>query len=50
MTALAIVAVERATWPPQVVALGRVLASGLIADGDAVDLAKYALDAMSETR
>ncbi len=48
MTGLAIVAAERTTWPPQVVALGRVLASGLIADGDAVDVAQYALDAMSE--
>jgi len=48
MTGLAIVAAERAFWPPQVLALGRVLASGLIADGDAVDVAQYALDAMSE--
>jgi len=48
MTGLAIAAAERAPWPPQVVALGRVLADGLIADGDAVDVAQYALDAMSE--
>jgi hypothetical protein len=48
MTGLAIVAAERAFWPPQVVALGRVLAKGLIADDDAVDVAQYALDAMSE--
>src|SRR5258708_24181692 len=48
MTGLAIVAAERAFWPLQVVAVGRVLAAGLIADGYAVDVAKYALDAMSE--
>jgi hypothetical protein len=48
MTGLAIVAAERTTWPPQVIALGRVLAAGLIADGDAVDVSKYALDAMSQ--
>lgn len=48
MTGLAIAAAERTTWPPQVVALGRLLADGLIAEGDAVDVVQYALDAMSE--
>jgi hypothetical protein len=48
MTGLAIMAAERTTWPPQVIALGKVLGQGLIAEGDEVDLANYALDAMSE--
>lgn len=44
---IAIVAAERSTWPPQVVALGKVLAAGLIADGDKVDVQRFALDAMT---
>ena len=46
--ALAMVAAERTTWPPKVRALGRVLAAGLIADGDAVDVPGFALNAMVE--
>jgi hypothetical protein len=43
---LAMHAAERTAWPPQVRALGRVLAAGLIADGDAVDVPQFALNAM----
>jgi hypothetical protein len=47
-TALAMSAAERTAWPPKVRALGKVLAAGLIAANDAVDLPMYALDAMVE--
>jgi hypothetical protein len=46
MTGLAMSAAERTTWPDKVVVLGRLLADGLIADGDAVLLPQYALNAM----
>jgi len=45
---LAMAAAQRTTWPPKVRALGRVLAAGLIADGDAVDVPQFALNAMVE--
>lgn len=48
MTGLAIMAAERTTWPHEVVALGRVLADGLIAEDVAVEVVEYALNAMSE--
>ena len=47
-TALAMDAAERTAWPPQVKALGKVLAAGLIAEDDAVDVPQFALRAMSE--
>jgi hypothetical protein len=47
-TAIAMAAAERTTWPPQVKALGKVLAEGLIAEGDAVDLPQFALEAMAD--
>jgi hypothetical protein len=48
LTGLAMHAAERTAWPPKVQALGRVLAAGLIADGDAVDVPEFALNAMVE--
>jgi hypothetical protein len=45
---LAMDAAQRTAWPPQVRALGKVLAAGLIADDDAVDLPMFALNAMVE--
>lgn len=48
MTGLAIVAAQRTTWPPKVVALGKALADGLIADDAMVNVADYVLAAMSE--
>jgi len=45
---LAIAAAGRTSWPPQVRALGKVLAAGLIASDDAVDLQQFALNAMIE--
>lgn len=47
-TAIAMSAAERTTWPPQIKALGKVLADGLMAEGDAIDLPQFALDAMTE--
>ena len=47
-TAIAVSAAERTTWPPQIKALGKVLADGLMAEGDAIDLPQFALDAMTE--
>ena len=47
-TAIAMSAAERATWPPQIKALGKALADGLMAEGDAIDLPQFALDAMTE--
>jgi hypothetical protein len=46
MTGEAMSAAARTAWPQQVVALGRLLADGLIADGDAVLLPQYAMNAM----
>jgi hypothetical protein len=43
---LAMRAAERTAWPPQVRALGRVLAEGLIASDDAVDVTRFALNVM----
>jgi hypothetical protein len=48
MTGLAMSAAERTVWPQQVVALGRLLADGLIADGDDIDIAQFALNAMTD--
>jgi hypothetical protein len=48
MTGLAMSAAERTVWPQQVVALGRLLADGLIADSDDVDIAQFALNAMTD--
>jgi hypothetical protein len=45
---LAMRAAERTTWPPQVRALGKVLAAGLIASDDAVNVPQFALDAMAD--
>jgi hypothetical protein len=41
-------AAAKTPWPPKVIAIGRVLASGLSADGDDIELAQYAVAAMSE--
>ena len=41
-------AAQRTAWPPQVQALGRVLAAGLIASDDAVNVPQFALSAMIE--
>jgi hypothetical protein len=41
-------AAAKTAWPPKVIALGRVLAQGLLADGDEIDLVQYALAAMTE--
>jgi hypothetical protein len=49
LTATAAEAAAKTAWPPKVVALGRVLAAGLIADDDAVvDRDQLALLAMAE--
>jgi hypothetical protein len=47
-TAIAMSAAERTTWPPQIKVLGKVLADGLMAEGDAIDLPQFARDAMTE--
>lgn len=41
-------AAAKTAWPPKVIALGRVLAQGLLGDGDEIDLVQYALAAMTE--
>jgi hypothetical protein len=48
MTGLAMAGAERTTWPDQIAALGRLLADGLISEGDAVLLPQYALNVMVE--
>jgi hypothetical protein len=49
MTGLAMQAAERTVWPPKVVALGKVLAAGLIASDEAeVDVQQQALAAMTD--
>ena len=45
---IAMAAAQRTAWPPQVQALGKVLAAGLIAEDDAVDIPQFALRAMAE--
>jgi hypothetical protein len=45
---LAMRAAERTAWPPQVVALGRVLAAGLIVSDDQLNVPQFALDAMTD--
>jgi hypothetical protein len=41
-------AAERTAWPPQIRALGKVLAAGLISADDAIDVPQFALNAMVE--
>jgi hypothetical protein len=49
MTGLAMSSAERTAWPPKAVALGRVLAAGLIAEDEAkIDLQQLALSAMAD--
>jgi hypothetical protein len=48
MTGVAMLAAERTAWPRHITALGRLLADGLIAEGDRVDIAQFALGAMSD--
>ena len=45
---LAMDAAQRTAWPPQVQALGKVLAAGLISADDAVNVPQFALNAMVE--
>lgn len=48
-TGLAMIAAERTTWPPQVRALGKALAAGLIAtDEEEIDIKQRALAAMMD--
>lgn len=48
LTAKAMSAAARTAWPQQVVALGRLLADGLIAEGDEVLLPQYAMNVMQD--
>lgn len=51
LTGLAMSAAERTAWPPKVVALGRMLAAGLIAeDAAAVDVQQLAMTAMADVK
>jgi hypothetical protein len=48
MAGMAMQAAERTEWPPQVRTVGKVLAAGLIASDDAVDVPQFALTAMED--
>lgn len=49
LTATAAESAAKTAWPPKVIALGKVLAAGLIADDDAqIDMAQLALAAMTD--
>ena len=48
LTGLAAEAAAKTAWPPKVIALGRILADGLTAADDKIDLPQYALVAMAD--
>jgi hypothetical protein len=48
LTSIAVETAAKTAWPPKVIAIGRVLAHGLSAEEDEIDVAQYTLAAMAE--